>query len=305
MTQATARYRLHAFWRRNRHSILPWPRAQRALSRLAGATLFLQRKTMGAVREFVRRHEFTLVEAGRDCMTGIRALVEGKGTRGSDERTEAIDLASIPYSVLISLERHHERRRSAQRQLAALGIDAEWKIPVRLENAPWARLPADYSGKPAAGSHTITLLAILDAVEQAKFPCFMHIEDDVIFHPRLATLLPGLRVPRDWKFIYLGGRNGGEKTRVSPGLVRATLISDLHAVIVRADMIPHLRRALLDPGIPSMFVDFRIATLHPHYPAYLCRPNLAWQSPHSDDEGVLPVYCNYYDNGAVKLGEGD
>ena len=305
MTPAAALQNLHAFWRRNKKSILPWPRAQLALSRLAGAALHLQRQTIGAVRRFSRRHEFTLVQAWRDYLAGTRAFVEGKGIRRSDAQTEPIDLASIPYRVLLSLEQHYERRHNAQRQLTALGIDADWKIPVGLDDVPWARMPVDYSVKPAAGSHTVTLLAIFDAVEKSGLPCFMHVEDDVIFHPRLATLLPRLRVPRDWKFIYLGGRNGGTKTRVSPGLVRATLISDLHAVIIRSDMIPHMRRALLDPGIPTMFTDFRIATLHPHYPAYLCRPNLAWQSPHSDDEGLLPVYCNYYDNGAVKLGEGD
>jgi len=90
----------------------------------------------------------------------------------------------------------------------------------------------------------------------------MHFEDDVNVHPRIAMLLPRLRVLRDWSFIYLGGRNNGTKTKVLPGLFRSDFVSDLHAVIVRSDMIPHLRRVLVDPAINSEHPDFRIATLH-------------------------------------------
>jgi hypothetical protein len=45
--------------------------------------------------------------------------------------------------------------------------------------------------------------------------------------------------------------------------------------------------------------------LHNDYPTYLCRPNLAWQSRHSDDSGGLPAYSNYYANGTVRVGQGD
>ena len=55
----------------------------------------------------------------------------------------------------------------------------------------------------------------------------------------------------------------------------------------------------------SAFADFRIARLHSQYPAYLCRPNLAWQSRHSDDSDQLKAYSNYYANGAVRVGQGD
>ena len=151
----------------------------------------------------------------------------------------------------------------------------------------------------------MTLLSVFDQVERAKAPSFMHFEDDVIFHPRISTLLPRLKVPRDWKFIYIGGRNGRTMTPASPGLVRSDFVSDLHAVIIRSDMIPHLRRVLFDPAIESAYTDFRIATLHARFPTYLCRPNLAWQSSHSDDSGKLKAFSNYYPNGAVKIDQGD
>ena len=151
----------------------------------------------------------------------------------------------------------------------------------------------------------MTLLSIFDEVERVNAPSFMHFEDDVVFHPRASRLLSRIRVPSDWQFIYLGGRNGGIKTTVSPGLVRSSFISDLHAVIIRSGMIPRLRRVLFDPAINSAYTDFRIASLHSHYPAYLCRPNLCWQSHHSDDSGQLKAFSNYYPNGAVKLGQGD
>jgi len=217
----------------------------------------------------------------------------------------SIDLNSISCKYLISLEQHHERRASAQRQFAALGIHAEWEIPMKLEDVPWAQLPRDYERKPAAASQAMTLLAIFDEVERMNAPSFAHFEDDVVFHPCVSTLLSRIRVPGDWQFIYLGGRNGEIKTAVSPGLVRSSFVSDLHAVIIRAGMIPHLRRVLFDPAIDSAYTDFRIASLHSRYPAYLCRPNLAWQSRHSDDSGRLKAYSNYYANGAVMIGQGD
>ncbi len=205
----------------------------------------------------------------------------------------------------MSLEQQLERRDNALRQLVAHGMEVEWKIPVKIADVPWARLPGDYKLRPEDGSHAATLLSILDEVERKRAPSFMHIEDDVVFHPRFLTLLARLRVPQDWQFIYLGGRNGGARTKVCPGLARSNFIADLHAVIIRAEMIPHLRRVLLDPAMGPLHLDSRIASLHPRYPAYLCRPNLAWQSAHTDNAGKRPAYSNYYPNGAVRLGQGD
>ncbi|MGH9561619.1 MAG: hypothetical protein ACRD3S_09210 [Terracidiphilus sp.] len=230
----------------------------------------------------------------------------GHGRNGvPDETGEPIELNTIAYKALVSLEQHQERRSSAQRQFAALGLDVEWKIPAKLEDVPWASVPRVYRDRPEKASHAVTLISVLDEVERAKVPSFMHFEDDVIFHSRISTLLPRLRVPRDWKFIYLGGRNFGTRIKVWPGLVRSDHVVDLHAVIVRSDMIPHLRKVLLDPTIDFIDLDHRFATLHRQYPAYLCRPNLAWQSPHSDDSGTKPAYCNYYAGGAVRIGQGD
>jgi hypothetical protein len=263
------------------------------------------RRWANIARAFVRRHEYAIEEPLRVCGERFGSIFSHGRIEAPDEGTESIDLKSIPYKALVSLEQQHERRSNAQRQFGALDIDAEWKIPVKMEDVPWARLPHEYRDRPECGSRAMTLLSILDEVERAKAPSFVHFEDDIIFHPRISTLLPRLRVPREWKFIYLGGRNNGTKTKVSLGLARSDFVSDLHAVIIRSEMIPHVRRVLLDPAINSMHPDFRIATLHARYPAYLCRPNLAWQSAHSDDSGRLPVYCNYYANGAVKIEQGD
>jgi hypothetical protein len=266
-------------------------------------SLWRQFRIAVAPRAFIRRHQHDLDEPIRMCRA-VGALLLGR-RRISDESTEAIDLNAIPYRVLVSLEQHQERRRNALRQFAALGIDVAWKIPVKLDDVPWRRLPRIYRAKPTRGSHATTFLSVLDEVERIGAPSFLHFEDDVVFHPRFATLLARLRVPRDWQFIYLGGRNGGTRSRVSPGLVRSDLITDLHAVIIRSSMIRDLRRVLLDPEFKSVHLDMRLATLHRQYPAYLCRPNLAWQSAHSNDEGKLPAYSNYYFNGTVRMGQGD
>jgi hypothetical protein len=259
-------------------------------------------RNVAAPRVFVRRHRYDLDEALWICREKLGSIL---GRAPADETMQSIDLTAIPCKVLVSLERHQERRSHTLRQLAALNIHVDWKIPTKLSDVAWSRIPRIYRIWPSVGSHVVTLLSIMDEVERARAPSFMHIEDDVIFHPRMAMLLPRLRVPRDWRFIYLGGRNAGSRAKVSPGLVRSDLITDLHAVIIRSDMIPELRNILLDPAIRDPHLDSRIAILHKRYPAYLCRPNLAWQSAHSADSGKSPAYSNYYPNGAVKVGQGD
>lgn len=258
-----------------------------------------------APRVFLRQHRHDFDEPIRICRWLLSAIAGRRKSAAPGEGMEPIDLNSIPRKFLLSLEQQQERRSNALRQLAALGTDAEWKIPVKFEDVPWARMPRVYKMKPHVASHAVTLLSIMDEVERSKAPSFMHIEDDVVFHPRFSALLARLRVPRDWQFIYLGGRNRGTRNPVSPGLARSAFVVDLHAVIIRAEMIPHLRDAILDPAAAPVHLDYRIAVLHSRYPAYLCRPNLAWQSSHTDDAGNQPAYSNYYPNGAVKLGQGD
>jgi hypothetical protein len=279
-------------------------------SGLTGPVIFRKIRTLirlpvVILRIIGRRHEYAVKTPLWNCARRFGSIFSRERSVADDAGMELIDLNSISCKFLISLERHRERRDNAQRQFAALGIRAEWRIPVKIEDVPWAQVPRDYESKPGAASHAMTLLSIFDEVERVKAASFVHFEDDVVFHPRLSTLLPRIRVPRDWKFIYLGGRNGRIKTTVSPGLVRSTFVSDLHAVIIRSEMIPHLRRVLLDPAINSSFTDFRIARLHSDYPAYLCRPNLSWQSLHSDDSGRRQAYSNYYPNGTVKVGQGN
>jgi hypothetical protein len=145
----------------------------------------------------------------------------------------------------------------------------------------------------------------MEDVERKGAWAFAHFEDDVVFHPEFQSRLPKIRVPKDWKFLYIGGRNNNARQEVAPGLARSMFVSDLHAVVIRSSMIDKIRRALLDPANPSHWADARIASLHRSHPAYLCRPNLAWQSVHPNDSGTGTAYSNYYADGTVAHGKGD
>jgi hypothetical protein len=210
---------------------------------------------------------------------------------------QTIDLQAVPFKVLISMEDQNERRESAQKQLATIGVNAEWRIPVKIEDIPWEVLPVAYKRSPKYASQAATLLKVLNQVKRSKASSFMLFEDDLILHQQFETLLPSIQVPSDWSFIYLGGRNNGKGRFVSPGLIRSTFISDLHAVILRSDIIDLLRNVLLDPKCRSHWADARIAMLHKSYSAYLCRPNLVWQSVHANEEGL--VYSNYNEDGSA------
>jgi hypothetical protein len=240
----------------------------------------------------------------RNRKAGLTTVFKAAG-RSPQSDGHAIDLKAIPYSVLLSTERQHERRSLAQKQLKKLGIVAEWKKPVKIEDIKWNASTEAYKERPASASHALTLIEVLDEAERRKVEYAMLFEDDVMFHSDILEVVNEVKVPNDWKFIYLGGRNCGTKQQVSSRLVRSTFISDLHAVILHSDMFSLVKQVLMDPCIHSIWLDFRIATLHDRYPAYMFRPNLAWQSEHSDDSGVREPYSNYHPTGEVKHGQGD
>ena len=224
--------------------------------------------------------------------------------KAKEQKADVIDLKAIPYKVLVSMENQPERRREAQDQFKQLGLDVEWKMPVKIQDIQWNATTLRYRPMPAAASQMLTLLDIFSEAERRKVDYFIHFEDDVVFHPEITALLPEIRVPQDWKFIYIGGRNCGDHEYVSRGLIRSDFVADLHAVIIRADIIDPLRRALMDPCINSIWPDFRFATLQNIYPAYLCRPNLAWQSSHPSESGG-GIYSHYNEDGTVKEGMGN
>ncbi len=209
-------------------------------------------------------------------------------------------LTSIPYVALLSLEGHEERRANAFRQLKSVGIEAEWVVPVKLDALDWSYIPPAFRRAPRYASHAITMIQMFDEAILRGAECFMHVEDDVVFRSDILDRLPHIIVPNDWKFIYLGGRSWGPRQKIRHGLVRSNSICDLHAVIMRNDMIEVMKTALLNPKNQRHWCDARIAYLHRNCAAYLCRPNLAWQAPHGKDDGKGPLYSNYFENGRVK-----
>ena len=214
-------------------------------------------------------------------------------------------LQSVPYKVLLSMEDQTERRASAMNQLEDLYLDVEWKVPVKIEDIDWAPMPSIFKEAPRYASHAVTMIEMFDEALRRGVDTFMHIEDDVIFHPDALASLPQILVPWDWKFIYFGGRSWGPRQHISKGLVRSGFIYDLHAVIMRTDMVELMRKALLDPEIDCHWCDARIASLHKEHPTYLCRPNLAWQGFHCDDSGDGIPKSNYFPDGSVMPGQGD
>ena len=214
-------------------------------------------------------------------------------------------LQSIPYKALLSLENARERRANALRQLKDLNIEAEWLVPIKANAIDWSSIPPAFRRAPKYGSHAVTMLAMFDEAIRRGVDTFMHIEDDVVFHHQILERLPNIFVPGNWRFIYLGGRSYGRRQKVSNGLVRSHAVGDLHAVVMRSDMIPLMKDALLDSKSNFQWCDARISSLHKKWPAYLCRPNLAWQAPHCNDRGTGAPYSNYFEDGRVKPGQGE
>ncbi len=207
---------------------------------------------------------------------------------------------SVPYVALLSLRKHAARRANAFEQLKSVGIEAEWMIPVKIEALNWMHIPAIFRRAPRYASHAVTMIRMFDEALRRGVEYFMHVEDDVVFHKDILNRLPQIIVPDDWKFIYLGGRSWGPRHEVGNGLFLSNSICDLHAVILRSNMINLMKMALLHPEIQRHWCDARLARLHRKFPAYICRPNLAWQAHHRGDDDKGAPYSNYYEDGRVK-----
>ena len=223
----------------------------------------------------------------------------------SRDNSESINFDAIPCKFLVSMEDQSVRRENTVNLLGRIGVKAAWKVPVKIPDIPWNKTPGIYKRRPKYASQLWTLMALFDEVEESGAKTLVHFEDDIVLHPEICELLPEIRVPSDWKFIYLGGRNGGYREHVNSGLVKSSFVSDLHAVIIKSEIIPDLRAVLLNSSIHSVWADFRFATLHWQHAAYICRPNLIWQSFHQNDSGVGQGYSNYYEDGNVMYGQGD
>jgi glycosyl transferase, family 25 len=191
---------------------------------------------------------------------------------------------------VINLEARADRRRDMARELARVGLSAEFFPAIR---------PADAADFPSLGARGCFLSHLEVLRKSASLNCHVAVlEDDVNFHREFETLWPlALRdLPPDWSMFYAAHQERGLRagmTKADPGhAIRCTHFVLLNALKI-SRLIEGLEAILQRPaGHPlggPMHVDGAYSTIraqHPELATYLFSPSLGYQrSSRSDIEG--------------------
>ena len=212
-----------------------------------------------------------------------------------------MNIHEIPFKAIVSMPSCSDRLYKLQEQLSRFGInDAECVHPVPVADINLHEFPHLPKDKLPYVSQTLTLRGIIREAKKRGASSTWLMEDDAVFHPEFLQLVRMIRVPNNWKFFYLGGAYYENAVRINEALLQPDRILDLQSVVIAADMynvIDEVFTELLsDWNSSDIFPDVVLADLHKYYPAYLCRPNLVWQSAHYS-ELKKAHYCNYKDDG--------
>lgn len=149
---------------------------------------------------------------------------------------------------VITLERRPERRArlEAHLEVRGLGRGVEWTAAV---DGQAEQPPEGWGSGPGAWGCRLSHLAVLRRALADKVEHILVLEDDVVFSPHTAALLPSFlkELPADWGQFYLGGQHLKNPVEaVSPLIWRSTNINRTHAFAVHRRALPaviaHLER---------------------------------------------------------------
>lgn len=212
-----------------------------------------------------------------------------------------MNLHEIPLKVMITMPQCAERRWRLHESLCGYGISdviAEHPIAIHEINT------AEYSHLPGKAlpyvSQILTLKRVFSDARKRKVNSIWLFEDDAVLHPDFLELARRIRVPNNWRFLYLGGACYENAIRVNEHLLKPNRTLDLHCVVISGEMFQIIEdafdAALNDKTKTEVFADVVLSELQDVFPAYLCRPNLSWQSTHQSDLNGRH-YSNYKPNG--------
>jgi hypothetical protein len=197
----------------------------------------------------------------------------------------------FPLKFYINLGAAEDRRRRMQN----LFLDHRMEVE-RLPAVP-KRYVQNARGHWDKGRYALALTQKLALREGRRrgAAAVLVLEDDVVLHPEWKKRVSALELPEDWGIFYFGCQHRVTPEAVSPGLVRARDVWDLHAFAVKAEyyqkvmsvLTPQGKRAADHSVEPS---DRAIATVLTEIPAYAAWPNLAWQA--REDSSIAQGWIN-------------
>lgn len=122
----------------------------------------------------------------------------------------------------------------------------------------------------------------LEVIKQAKEKRYKNIlifEDDVQLDDDFNTKFDKWikQVPKDWKFLYLGGNHVGGLHPINRNVYKMFNSFAIHAFGIDSELFTELIDQLDDENIEQA-VDVIYGFLHRYYPSYTFKPPLAWQS---------------------------
>jgi hypothetical protein len=146
-----------------------------------------------------------------------------------------MNLHEIPYKVMVTLPQCVDRRWKLHEALCLYGIKdviAEHPVPLHDINI------AEYSHLPQKAlpyvSQILTLSKVVADAKQKGAHSLWLLEDDAVLHPEFLYRARRLRIPNNWRFVYLGGAYYDKAVRINRDIVKPNKVLDLHCVVISA-----------------------------------------------------------------------
>lgn len=150
----------------------------------------------------------------------------------------------------------------------------------------WLKSPRRYSGT-GERAESLTLRLALRRAMVARAPAVLIFREDVRLHPEWRARMDRLELPEHWQVFHLGAVHEQPPSPAGAGVVRCARAQGFHAVGIRAEIFPKLRRLLGTPDETGAVPSAREILVHlqGEVPVYAAWPNLAWcegEDFHSD-----------------------
>ena len=172
----------------------------------------------------------------------------------------------------INLDRRFDRWEKAKKQFDKFGIEIERYSAIdgniiqnetKLLNGELGILQSN--------------LKIIEKAKEKGYKNILIFEDDVELIDDFDTKFEKCfkQVPKDWKFLYLGGNHVGGLHPVNKNVYKMFNSFAIHAIAINFELFDEIIKLLNNPEHP---VDVIYGFLHRYYPSYTFKPPLAWQS---------------------------